>query len=121
MTLILLTLGTGIVVVMGLSMLLLELGKECRKCPTTGPAATAATLSVMGAFTSIGFGVVALFAAFAGELHLGSLPTALVSTGGAAVVLGIGFSIAATALRDALSRAGRETNEAILARRGEAA
>lgn len=111
MTLTLITLAFGSVLVLSLSALLLELGKECRRCPVSGPAAGAATLSVLGAFGSMGLGIVALFAAFAGELSLGSLPTALVSTGGAAVVLGIGFSIAATALRDALTRARREVRE----------
>ncbi len=111
MMLTLVTLAFGCALVLALSALLLELGKECRRCPIAGPSAGAATLGVIGAFSSMGIGVVALFAAFAGELMLGSLPTSLVAVGGAAVTLGIGFSIAATTLRDALTRARREVRE----------
>ncbi len=103
-----LTLGVGGVLVTGLSSLLLELGKECRRCPVSGPAARVATLSALGAFASMGLGIVALIAAFAGQMRLGDLPTTLVATGGAAVALGIGFSIAATSLRDALLRVRQE-------------
>jgi hypothetical protein len=99
------TLAFGSVLVFALSFLLVELGKECRRCPVSGPAAAAGTISVLGAFASMGLGVVAIFAA------LGSLPTALVATGGAAVTLGIGFSVAATTLRDVLARARREARE----------
>ena len=105
------TLAFGSVLVFALSFLLVELGKECRRCPVSGPAAAAGTISVLGAFASMGLGVVAIFAAFAGQLALGSLPTALVATGGAAVTLGIGFSVAATTLRDVLARARREARE----------
>lgn len=110
----LITLVIGCILVLSLSRLLLELGKECRTCPYSGAAAGVATLSVLGAFTSMGLGVVAVFAAFANSISMGDLPNMLVATGMTAVSLGIGFSIAATALKDALLTARREarTDEA---------
>jgi len=56
----------------------------------------------------MGLGTTALVAAFAGEMSLGDLPQALVAVGGIAVTLGIGFTIAATTLRDALLRVRQE-------------
>lgn len=102
------TLASGTAIVGALSMLLHELGKEMRSCPISGAASRGATLSVMGAYASMGLGVVALIAAFADRLTIGALPTALVSIGGAALALGIGFSVAAAALRDALLTVRRE-------------
>ena len=121
MTLTLITLAFGSLLVFALSFLLVELGKECRRCPISGPAAAAGTISVLGAFASMGLGIVAMFAAFAGELSLGALPTALVAVGGAAVTHGIGFSVAATTLRDVLARARREAREDAATAAAEAA
>lgn len=104
----LITLGTGALTVFGLSALLLILGRGARNCPVSGPAAMGATITVLGAYLSMGLGIAALLAAFAGEMHLGGLPTMLVAAGGTAIVAGIGFTIAATTLRDALIRVRQE-------------
>lgn len=104
----LLSLGSGTAILIGLTVVLRTLGKEAEACPVTGAAAKLAALGVLGAFVSIGLGIVFLIGAFAGQMSVGAFPTGLVGAGLSAMILGIAFSVAATTLRDTLTNLRRE-------------
>lgn len=101
-----------------LSGLLIALGRAARRCPIAGPAAGAATIGVVGSFAAISSGGILLIL---GWLAANPEPLAgarYFAAGLALVSAGVGFAIAASALRSALFEARRL---AALAARAETA
>lgn len=113
-------LAAGLALVIGLCLALAGLGRAARDCPVSGPAARSATLGVVGAFASIGLGVVASIGALFLEVDLKPAAATLGQFGVTAVSLGVGFAIAASALRESLSRVTRERLAAVEIARREA-
>ena len=81
------------------------MGQALTSCPDTGRAARAGSLVIMTGFAAIGFGVVALIAAFLPRLTLDGAANLYVTPGLAAVALGIGRTMAADQLRQVVSAA----------------
>lgn len=99
--------ATAIITV--LSNLLWRLGREASKCPVSGGAALGATIAIVGAYASIAFGLVALVGALGAGLTVDPLKLGLAQIGAAALIAGIGFSIAASTLRDSLAEVLRQS------------
>ncbi len=99
-------LGLGLATTAMLTTLLLGLGRaSARACGAeTAGSARVAALGVAGAYAAIGVGVVLLAAAFAQDALLTDA-RALAPAGLTMIVLGIGFSIAASTLRALASAA----------------
>lgn len=95
-----------------LSSLLWRLGREASRCPVSGGAALGATIAVVGAYASIAFGLVAIVGALGAGAQIDALKLSLAQIGASALISGIGFSIAAATLRDALADVLRQSQAA---------
>ena len=97
-----LILGAGAAIVAGLAQLLRSVGREMARCPVNGAASRATSLVVLGVFVSMGLGATGVVAALVSAARTDTASEVVMGTGIVAILLGIGFSIAATVLRDVM-------------------
>ena len=106
------TFALGAVAVFGLSALLWAMGREAGRCPVSGQAARAATMALIGGFVPLALGLILVIAAWVngrGDLTVQEGATAV---GFAWIAGGVGFTLAATTLRDTLRQVRLDAYEA---------
>lgn len=84
--------------------LLWAIGRAASACPVSGRAVRGVALAVIGAYACITLGLIALIGALGVETDLGDARRLFAQIGAAALAAGVGFSIAAATLRDAVER-----------------
>lgn len=87
-----------------LSALLWSIGRAASACPVSGPSARSASIAVIGAYASIALGIIVLIAALGVETGVDETKRLLAQLGAAAIINGVGFSIAASTLRDLIDQ-----------------
>ncbi|SMX45825.1 hypothetical protein [Actibacterium lipolyticum] len=99
-----------LLVLIGLATMIMKIGAALGDCPNTGRAAKAGAISITSGYLAIGFGGCVLIAAIMPALK--NLPDAglFVALGVACIALGMGFSSAATTLREIVARAALQAN-----------
>ncbi len=89
---------------LGLTLMILRIGRALGECPRTGRAARAASITIATGFVAIGMGGVSIIAAGLAVMDASSA-AALLAVGLACVTLGLGFTHAVTLLRETVQRA----------------
>jgi len=96
-----------------LAAVLVLIGRAASDCPETGGAARVASLVVTTGFSAIGAGVILLIASALPVLMQGRVMGLYVALGLVALVLGVGFYNAASAMREILSAAPKSAKPAV--------
>ena len=102
MTGFLMTFGLGAMAVAGLTALLWAMGREAGRCPLSGQAARAATMALIGGFVPLALGLILVIAAWVNGHGDLTVQEGALAVGFAWMAGGVGFTLAATTLRDTL-------------------
>jgi hypothetical protein len=94
----------ALVTLLGLTAMILRIGRALGECPSKGRAAQAASITIATGFVAIGLGGVSIIAAGLAMADAGGA-AALFAVGLACVTLGLGFTHAVTLLRETVSAA----------------